>query len=104
MYKNIHTYWKIAFIVFFPQAILGVIESVSIIHCHTTYGAECWPWFFIFSINIPVSILVAKIINVIGDVLSFYPWLGISFILFTGAGTLWWSGIIYLYLFSWRKG
>ena len=81
------------------QVVLGVLEIVSLVRCHTTYGVECWPWFISFTVNFPASVISAKAVGAVSGFLPFYPLMVVSFLLFVGVGALWWSALIYLVFF-----
>ena len=92
---------KIILIVLSLQTIISLFELINVIDCHNSTG-ECWPWFFTFSINLPISAEVMDVMHGLNESLSFYPKTFMTFFLFVFAGTFWWSLILHLFLLLFR--
>jgi len=95
-------YWKAVLIIFMVQILVATNDAFDVYHCHTTFGAECWPWFGSFVINIPASLLVSQVAGEL-DKTPFVVQLAGLMMAYVSVGVLWWSLWAHLFIIIVRK-
>lgn len=81
------------------QTILCVIETVRSIQCHI-YGSlyqECWPWFFIFTLNIPASAVFEQVYGILVTRFEMHGFAATTLMrcsIYVLGGSVWWCVII----------
>ena len=86
--------WKWVAVILAIELFVGVIDAKSVYRCHSEFGSECWPWFGIFAINLPASVLAASLLRATYS-LSFYPQWMLSFTVYVAIGTIWWALVVH---------
>ena len=92
---------KVVIAAFCIEAVIVILESIYIIHCHLT-STECWPWFFGMIANFPISIGVFQFIGFVDDSLhleSFGTQVLLMAVSFQVFGTLWWATLLHILVF-----
>ena len=93
--SSLRIYWRVVLCILVLQCLIGIAEAANILACNFGNG-ECWPWFFIFTINLPISYLAMQLIGAIPLSESFYPGLILYFVVLVFAGTVQWSLLCHL--------
>ena len=84
------------------QCLVGLFELSQIYRSAQT-GSEIWPFFFMFIMDLPISMLAFQIAGLLGS------WAGgvfgaiFLFILMVVLGTLWWAFLIFMLRWFFRK-
>jgi hypothetical protein len=78
------------------EGLLAAFDATLTVQCHHS-GSECWPFFFAFTLNLPVSIPLSDLLSQLPDWLKLDRF-GDAFTLVTAlvyflGGTLWWLAI-----------
>ena len=86
------------------QVSLATFEALLAYGCHHD-GGECWPFFLIFTLNLPLSVLLSDLIGELPRLMGIAPY-GDALTIATGVvyalgGTLWWIGISTLGKAAW---
>lgn len=84
---------KIVRLVFIIQLALGLFEVINVLT-----STESWPFFFMFVINSPASLLAFRLAGLMGN-----PSLFFTFVVMVTFGTAWWSAIIYAIYWLFQK-
>ena len=86
---------KAVLVIFIVHCLVGLFELYLLIDSKIN-GSEVWAFFFMFTLDFPISILAFQIIGLLGNILNDIVGAIVTFGLMVVLGTLWWAFLYFL--------